>query len=126
MAFARGSVLRERVLGPLGMRDTGFHAADTAHGWVTRRSPRGDAEELAACFNVHASDLFGYARVLVRGDRALADDLVQAAFEAAGRAWWNCLTRAARGSSGYPAQVDGLAMDRHDDRRERPRGRAPG
>ena len=30
MAFARGSVLRERVLGPLGMKDTGFHATDTA------------------------------------------------------------------------------------------------
>jgi RNA polymerase sigma-70 factor (ECF subfamily) len=53
----------------------------------------GDAEELAACFNVHASDLFGYACVLVRGDRALADDLVQAAFEAAGRAWWNLRCR---------------------------------
>ena len=58
-----------------------------------RISPR-DAEELAACFTVHARDLFGYACVLVRGDRALADDLVQAAFEAAGRAWCTvrCLT----------------------------------
>jgi RNA polymerase sigma factor (sigma-70 family) len=46
-----------------------------------------DAEELAACFAVHARDLFGYACVLGRGDRALADDLVQAAFEAAGRVW---------------------------------------
>jgi RNA polymerase sigma-70 factor (ECF subfamily) len=51
-----------------------------------RISPR-DAEELAACFTAHARDLFGYACVLARGDRALADDLVQAAFEAAGRAW---------------------------------------
>lgn len=46
-----------------------------------------EAEELAGCFNVHARELFGYACVLTRGDRALADDLVQAAFEAAGRAW---------------------------------------
>jgi RNA polymerase sigma factor (sigma-70 family) len=49
-------------------------------------SPR-EAEELAACFAAHARDLFGHARMLARGDRALADDLVQAAFEAAGRAW---------------------------------------
>lgn len=26
-----------------------------------------DAEELAACFTVHARDLFGYARVVTRG-----------------------------------------------------------
>jgi RNA polymerase sigma factor (sigma-70 family) len=51
-------------------------------------SPR-DADELAECFTVHARDLFGYACVVARGDRALADDLVQAAFEAAGRAWWS-------------------------------------
>jgi len=51
-------------------------------------SPR-DAEELAECFTAHARDLFGYACVVARGDRALADDLVQAAFEAAGRAWWS-------------------------------------
>lgn len=49
-------------------------------------SPR-DARELAACFAAHAGELFGYASMLTRGDRALADDLVQAAFEAAGRAW---------------------------------------
>lgn len=48
-----------------------------------------DAEELAECFAAHARDLFGYACVVARGDRALADDLVQAAFEAAGRAWWS-------------------------------------
>lgn len=46
-----------------------------------------EAEELAACFAADASGLFGYACMLTRGDRALADDLVQAAFEAAGRAW---------------------------------------
>ena len=49
-------------------------------------SPR-EAEELAACFRAYARDLFGYACVLTRGDRALAEDLVQAAFEAAGQAW---------------------------------------
>ena len=46
-----------------------------------------DADELAACFAADAGGLFGYACVLTRGDRALADDLVQAAFEAAARAW---------------------------------------
>jgi RNA polymerase sigma-70 factor (ECF subfamily) len=46
-----------------------------------------DARELAACFRAEARDLFGYACRLVRGDQALADDLVQAAFEAAGLAW---------------------------------------
>jgi RNA polymerase sigma factor (sigma-70 family) len=49
-------------------------------------SPR-EAGALAACFEAHARDLFGYACVLTRGDRALAEDLVQAAFEAAGQAW---------------------------------------
>ena len=49
-------------------------------------SPR-EAEELALCFQAQARDLFGYACVVTRGDRALANDLVQAAFEAAGRAW---------------------------------------
>jgi RNA polymerase sigma-70 factor (ECF subfamily) len=46
-----------------------------------------DADELATCFLDHARGLFGYACFVARGDRALADDLVQAAFEAAGRAW---------------------------------------
>jgi RNA polymerase sigma factor (sigma-70 family) len=45
------------------------------------------AEELALCFVAHARELFGYACVLARGDTALAEDLVQAAFEAAGLAW---------------------------------------
>lgn len=63
-----------------------------------RISPR-DAEELAACFTICARDLFGYACVLVRGDQALADDLVQATFEAAGRAWSvvGCLAENQRG-----------------------------
>jgi len=46
-----------------------------------------DADELARCFKAHASRLFGRACVLARGDRALAEDLVQATFEAAGRDW---------------------------------------
>jgi RNA polymerase sigma factor (sigma-70 family) len=46
-----------------------------------------DAAELAACFRAHASQLFGHACVLARGDRALADDLVQATFEAAAQVW---------------------------------------
>jgi RNA polymerase sigma-70 factor (ECF subfamily) len=46
-----------------------------------------DAAELAACFKAHASRLFGHACVLARGDRTLADDLVQATFEAAAQAW---------------------------------------
>jgi RNA polymerase sigma factor (sigma-70 family) len=45
------------------------------------------AEELAGCFAAHARELFGYACVLARGDKTLADDLVQAAFEAAGLTW---------------------------------------
>jgi RNA polymerase sigma factor (sigma-70 family) len=51
-----------------------------------RISP-GHAEELAECFAAHAPELFGYACVLARGDRELASDLVQAAFEAACWAW---------------------------------------
>ena len=46
-----------------------------------------DAEELAASFTVHARDLFGYACVLSDADRAVASDLVQAAFEAATAVW---------------------------------------
>ncbi len=51
-----------------------------------RISPR-DAAELEACFEAHARDLFGFACTLARGDRTLADDLVQAAFEAAAGTW---------------------------------------
>jgi RNA polymerase sigma-70 factor, ECF subfamily len=45
------------------------------------------ADELAKCFVAHAGDLLGFACVIARGDRARAEDLVQAAFEAAGHAW---------------------------------------
>ena len=46
-----------------------------------------DAGELAACFTVHARDLFGYACVVSGADRPLAGELVQAAFEAAATSW---------------------------------------
>ena len=51
-----------------------------------RISPR-DAEELAGCFTRYAGGLFGYACVLARGDRALAEDLVQAALAKTYQAW---------------------------------------
>jgi RNA polymerase sigma factor (sigma-70 family) len=46
-----------------------------------------DAAELARCFRQHAPRLFGHACVLAHGDKARAEDLVQATFEAAARAW---------------------------------------
>ena len=46
-----------------------------------------DAQELEACFLGTARDLFGRGCVVTRGDQALAQDLVQAAFEAAARSW---------------------------------------
>ena len=46
-----------------------------------------DAGELAACFTVHARDLFGYACVVSAADRTLAGELVQASFEAATTVW---------------------------------------
>ncbi len=49
--------------------------------------PRDYADELADCFAVYAPGLFGYARVLTRGDRALAEDLVQSTFMAAAMQW---------------------------------------
>ena len=60
--------------------------------------PAGHAEELAECFASYAPGLFGYACALTRGDHALADDLVQAAFMAAARQWpaVRCLCRAQR------------------------------
>jgi RNA polymerase sigma-70 factor, ECF subfamily len=60
----------------------------SAEAWVGEEQiSRRDAGELAACFAVHARELFGYACVLTRGDRALAEDLVQGGFEAAAWAW---------------------------------------
>jgi RNA polymerase sigma-70 factor (ECF subfamily) len=49
--------------------------------------PKDHAEELGECFAAYAPGLFGYACALTRGDVALADDLVQAAFMAAARQW---------------------------------------
>jgi RNA polymerase sigma-70 factor (ECF subfamily) len=49
--------------------------------------PRDYADELGDCFARYASGLFGYACVLTRGDRALAEDLVQSTFTAAARQW---------------------------------------
>jgi RNA polymerase sigma-70 factor, ECF subfamily len=46
-----------------------------------------DADELADCFAACARELFGHACALTRGDREQAGDLVQAAFQAAARAW---------------------------------------
>jgi RNA polymerase sigma-70 factor (sigma-E family) len=65
-----------------------------------RLSPH-DAEELAACFAAHARGLFGYACVLLRADRALAEDLVQAAFEAAGQSWHDLRHLAAEQCHGW-------------------------
>ena len=46
-----------------------------------------DAAELTRCFRTHAKHLFGYACFVTRGDKALADDLVQEAFRAAAENW---------------------------------------
>jgi RNA polymerase sigma-70 factor (sigma-E family) len=43
--------------------------------------------ELADCYAAEARDLFGYACILTRGEKAQAGDLVHGAFEAASRAW---------------------------------------
>jgi RNA polymerase sigma-70 factor, ECF subfamily len=51
------------------------------------RIPKDYAEELGDCFAAYAPGLFGYACALTRGDHALADDLVQAAFVAAAGHW---------------------------------------
>ena len=45
------------------------------------------SRELADCFAIHARGLFGYACALARGDQTLAEDLVEATFEAGCRAW---------------------------------------
>ena len=60
--------------------------------------PKDHAEELGDCFAAHARGLFGYACALTRGDRALADDLVQSTFVAAARQWstMRCLRDAQR------------------------------
>lgn len=49
--------------------------------------PEDHARELADCFADCAASLFGYACVLTRGDRAMAEDLVQLTFLAAAAQW---------------------------------------
>ena len=86
--------------------------ADESRNWSR------DTEELAACFTIHARDLFGDACVLSDADRAVADDLVQGAFEAAATVWstlrdlpadqchdWllDALAAAAQDRTGHPA-----------------------
>jgi DNA-directed RNA polymerase specialized sigma24 family protein len=67
-----------------------------------------DAKELAACFTVHARDLFGYACVLTDADQPLAGDLVQAAFEAAAAVW--CTLRDLSADQRYDWLRDTLAV----------------
>jgi RNA polymerase sigma factor (sigma-70 family) len=64
------------------------------------RIPEDHARELADCFDACAPSLFGYACVLTRDDRALAEDLVQATFIAATGQWprVRCLCPAQRAS----------------------------
>ena len=64
------------------------------------RIPEDHARELADCFAACAAGLFGYACVLTRGDRALAEDLVQVTFIAAAGQWprVRCLCPAQRAS----------------------------
>src|ERR1022692_4605047 len=56
---------------------------------MTVRLSEDDRQELAKCFLANAADLFGYARWLSRGDRQLAEDLVQDAFREAAARWRN-------------------------------------
>jgi RNA polymerase sigma-70 factor, ECF subfamily len=62
--------------------------------------PEDHARELADCFAACASGLFGYACVLTRGDRAMAEDLVQVTFMAAAGQWARvrCLCQSQRRS----------------------------
>jgi DNA-directed RNA polymerase specialized sigma24 family protein len=66
------------------------------------RIPADHAQELADCFAACAPGLFGYACVLTRGDRALAEDLVQVTFIAAAEHWptVRCLCQAQRAPPG--------------------------
>jgi RNA polymerase sigma factor (sigma-70 family) len=51
------------------------------------RIPRHHVAELSRFYEAHDRWLFGHACVRTRGDRDLAEDLVQDTFEAAARAW---------------------------------------
>jgi len=54
---------------------------------VSPRVSEADAQELADCFRLLSGPLLGYAMVLTRRRRPLAEDIVQEAFCAAGRRW---------------------------------------
>jgi len=54
---------------------------------VSDKIPEDQASELASCFIRYAEGLFRHACVLTRGDRALAEDLVQSTFVAAASQW---------------------------------------
>jgi RNA polymerase sigma-70 factor, ECF subfamily len=62
------------------------------------RIPAGDAAEVADFFEEHSAWLFGHARVLTRGDRERAMDLLQDTFEAAARAWGRSLRGRSQGA----------------------------
>jgi RNA polymerase sigma-70 factor, ECF subfamily len=77
----------------------GDRAGVAPEAWVSgEKIPKDHAEELGDCFAAYAPGLFGYACALTRGDRALADDLVQSTFVAAARQWstMRCLRDAQR------------------------------
>jgi RNA polymerase sigma-70 factor (ECF subfamily) len=65
---------------------------------VSGEIPPKDAQELACCFTEHAKSLFRYAIFITRGDKALAEDLVEDAFMAAAADWdtLRCRTEAQR------------------------------
>jgi RNA polymerase sigma-70 factor (ECF subfamily) len=54
---------------------------------VERQLSQSEADELACCFRANSRALFTFACVVTRGDRALAEDLVQQAFQAAAMGW---------------------------------------
>ena len=103
---------------PAAQSQVGPTAPARRLAWLRNRNWSRDAGELAACFTVHARDLFGHACVLADADRDLAGDLVQATFEAAAGAWctlrdlpadqchdWlrDTLAAAAQRQTGHPA-----------------------
>jgi RNA polymerase sigma-70 factor (ECF subfamily) len=52
-----------------------------------RRVLEADADELADCFRSVSRALWDYALLVTRGDRSLADDLVQESFQSAAVRW---------------------------------------
>jgi Sigma-70 region 2 len=68
------------------------------------RIPRGHVAELSRFFAAHDRWLFGHACARTRGDRELAADLVQDAFEAAARAWTRLRGRTDDRQRAWPAE----------------------